>query len=156
VSRRGFTLVELLVVIVIIALLAALLLPAITKALCNARAAAAFSLIDQLTQAVKAYELDQAAYPPSAAGYPSNVLVGPLSTSGPRIYPYFAFQPDMLDGAQNLRNPVYYLSDTLKYRNNAVNYPTNLGDPTAHNKTSFDIWCKGCSGVVDEINGWGQ
>lgn len=154
---RGFTLVELLVVIVIIALLAALLLPALTKALCSGRQGAAEHLIDNLTQAAKNYELDCNAYPPNAGASDSNQLVYWLKSQGPKKLPYFEFQPDMLDGANNVMSPIR-ATDTIHYKNCAMNYPTNMTDPASHNKTSCDMWCTDCSGSTttpnDRVNNW--
>src|SRR5258706_13863136 len=93
---KGFTLIELLIVIVIISLLAALLLPALMKALCNARAGTASSLISQLSQAAKAYELDYAVYPPGD-GKDSKNLSYYLDKKGAKQMSYFEFQPDMRD-----------------------------------------------------------
>jgi len=154
-SAGGFTLVELLVVIVIIALLAALLLPALSRAMCSGRQGAAEHLIDNLMQATKGYELDQNAYPPgSASPYPSAPLVTYLKSSGPKKIPYFEFLPDMLTASNDIRSPVRYNVDIINYRNNAINYPTNIGDATARNKTSFDLWAKDCSNIVDGCNNW--
>jgi len=154
---RGFTLVELLVVIVIIALLAALLLPALTKALCSGRQGAAEHLIDNLTQATKMYETDQNAFPPSPPTYQSNTLVIYLKTQGAKKLSYFEFQPDMLDAGGNIRSTIRS-TDILNYRNCAVNNPTNIGDPTQHNKQSVDIWTTDCSGSTvtpnDRVNNW--
>src|SRR3954471_7625409 len=86
----GFTLIELLIVIVIISLLAALLLPALMKALCTARAGAAQSLISQLAQAAKAYELDYAVYPPGK-GQDSKDLAFYLQKKGAKQMQYFEF-----------------------------------------------------------------
>src|SRR5262245_65735809 len=103
---KGFTLIELLIVVVIISLLAALLLPALMKALCNARQGTASALISQLAQACKAYELDYAVYPPGK-GQGSKDMVFALQKKGAKQMPYFDFQPDMLDGqAGNVVNPV--------------------------------------------------
>ena len=58
ITKRGFTLVELLVVISIIALLLAVLMPALQKARNNAKALACKSNIAQLALAATAYSMD--------------------------------------------------------------------------------------------------
>jgi len=62
---RGFTLVELLVVILILAALIALLLPAINGALRTAKNAAVGSEINQLAQALASFKAQYGDYPPS-------------------------------------------------------------------------------------------
>jgi prepilin-type N-terminal cleavage/methylation domain-containing protein len=150
---QGFTLVELLVVIVIIGLLAALLLPALSKAMCNGRMGACEHLIDNLAQATKSYELDCNGFPPDAAGNATSSLVQALNSPGPKKLSYFEFPPDMLSGTApnaSIRNPVRATTETLSYRNNAV----NAADATAHNKATFDIWAKDCNNIVDGCNNW--
>lgn len=63
--RRGFTLVELMVVIVVLALLVALLLPAINGAVRSARNAAVSAEINQLSQALAQFKSAHNVYPPS-------------------------------------------------------------------------------------------
>ena len=63
--RRGFTLVELLVVIVIIGILIALLLPAINGAIRTAKVAATSAEINQLAQALAQFKSQYGVYPPS-------------------------------------------------------------------------------------------
>ena len=154
--RGGFTLIELLVVIVIISLIAALLLPAIIKALCNARAGTAEHLIDQLSQCAKAYELDNAVYPPGD-GSGSKDLVYYLEQKGPKRSPYFEFAPDMKAGG-HIINPVWPdgtpPSDKIYYRNNVkpgVAPPAGgggagggAGGPPIYHKSGVDMWCAGC------------
>jgi prepilin-type N-terminal cleavage/methylation domain-containing protein len=152
---RGFTLIELLIVIVIISLLAALLLPALMKALCNARQGTAASLISQLAQASKAYELDYAVYPPGK-GTDSKDLAFYLQKKGAKQMQYFEFNPEMLDQG-NIVNPVWGKDSEppmswIYYRNNQMikgaatvkpGAAAALGAPVLH-PSSFDMWCAGC------------
>src|SRR4051794_34339039 len=62
---RGFTLVELLVVIVILALLIAFLLPALNSAIRTARATAVGSEINQMAQALASFKSKYGDSPPS-------------------------------------------------------------------------------------------
>ena len=62
---RGFTLVEMLVVIGIVAVLAALLLPAVMMAVNAARNAAMVLEVKQLGDAIEAYKKDKGDYPPN-------------------------------------------------------------------------------------------
>ncbi len=63
--NKGFTLVELLVVIVVLAILIGLLLPAINGALKTARNAAVSAEINQLAQALANFKAKYGDYPPS-------------------------------------------------------------------------------------------
>ncbi len=159
--ERGFTLIELLIVVVIIALIAALLLPAILKALCNARAGTAEHLIDQLTQAAKAYELDFAVYPPGK-GDGSKELAYYLQQKGPKKLSYFDFPQDQLKNG-HITNPTFPdgdpPTDIVYYRNNVAagggaggggGGGGAAGGPPVYQKSSFDMWCAGCnySGAV--------
>lgn len=62
---RGFTLVELLVVITIIGLLVAIMVPAVSIVLNNTRNARISMEISSLAQAIEAYKLDAGDYPPN-------------------------------------------------------------------------------------------
>ena len=65
--RRGFTLVEMLVVITIIGMLMALLSVAIWRAVRTAREASIITEIGQLHSALQAYKEKHLVYPPSMA-----------------------------------------------------------------------------------------
>jgi general secretion pathway protein G len=78
--ERGFTLVEIMVVVVIIGILGALVVPKLIGRTGEARVAAAKVDIDSLMQALKLYKLDNQRYPTSEQGLQS-LMTKP--TSGP-------------------------------------------------------------------------
>jgi prepilin-type N-terminal cleavage/methylation domain-containing protein len=89
-NRRGFTLVELLVVVAIIATLIGLLLPAVQSARESARRASCSSNIRQLALATLSYENAKQRLPPSMLHTPGTVFAnnnGSWSIHG-RILPY--------------------------------------------------------------------
>lgn len=78
-SRRGFTLIEILVVIGIIGLLAAILLPVLSSARSEARRAYCSSNLSQLSKAMQMYVLEhQSTYPVLAARPTKNPGMVPL------------------------------------------------------------------------------
>src|SRR3981081_2601510 len=67
-ARRGFTLLEVMVVVVILGILAALVVPKIISRPDEARAIAAKQDIASLMQALKLYRLDNQRYPSTEQG----------------------------------------------------------------------------------------
>jgi general secretion pathway protein G len=68
VRQRGFTLIELMVVLAILGVLAALIVPNVLGRADDARVTAARADINNLVQALKLYRLDNQVYPSAAQG----------------------------------------------------------------------------------------
>ena len=79
-QRRGFTLIELMVVLVIIGVLAALIVPNMLDRADDARVTAARTDVNNLMQALKLYRLDNLRYPSGEQGLTALVT---KPTSGP-------------------------------------------------------------------------
>ena len=75
-NRKGFTLVEMLIVMVIIAILAAIVLPRILAARQKANEANAKSTLEELRKSVKEFESDMGFYPAEL----TDVVLAPAST----------------------------------------------------------------------------
>ncbi|MSU23438.1 MAG: type II secretion system protein GspG [Opitutus sp.] len=80
-SRRGFTLVELLLVLVILGILAALVIPKFTGRTEQARITAAITQISSFGTALDAFEVDTGSYPRGQDGL-QQLLIQPADTTG--------------------------------------------------------------------------
>jgi prepilin-type N-terminal cleavage/methylation domain-containing protein len=128
-NRRGFTIVELLIVIVVIGILAAITIVAYTGISQRAIAASLQSDLDNASKQLKLYQVDNSAYPTTndCSASPAAGSICLKSASGTT---YTAFQ------ISNASSPQTFCLTAL---NNGINYRvTNDGTPTAGT----------CSGVM--------
>jgi len=173
--RKGFTLVELLVVITIITLLVSLLVVLIANILDKARYAKTAAVVKLLDDACKTYHLDFGQYPPNDKqdsrslhhhlGIPRKIVVqrsdvgGNLVTKKP---PIVEFQRDMLGDAKAgfpdpMNNPVPIVD--------AWDNPIRYKVPGKYNKKGVDIWSPGKDGKdqlddtlpdYDDVTNWSK
>jgi len=92
-AQRGFTLIELMVVLVIIGLLAALIVPNVLDRADDARVTAAKTDVSNLMQALKLYKLDNQRYPTAEQGLQALVAKPSASPVPPNWKPYLEKLP---------------------------------------------------------------
>ncbi|MFT3819474.1 MAG: type II secretion system major pseudopilin GspG [Rubrivivax sp.] len=87
-AARGFTLIELMVVVVIIGVLAALIVPNVLDRTDDARVAAARTDVNNLVQALKLYKLDNQRFPSAEQGLDALVRKPTAGAIPPNWKPY--------------------------------------------------------------------
>ena len=108
-ASRGFTLIELMVVLVIIGVLAALIVPNVLDRADDARVTAAKTDIANINQALKLYRLDNQRYPTAEQGLQA-LVAKPTTGPAPQNWkPYLEKLPNDPWG-----NPYQYLNPGVK------------------------------------------
>ena len=103
---RGFTLIELMVVLVIIGVLGALIVPNVLDRAAGARVTAARTDVNNLVQALKLYKLDNQRYPSSEQGLRALVAKPTTGVIPPNWKPYLDKLPnDPWDHPYQYANP---------------------------------------------------
>ena len=108
-TQRGFTLIELMVVLVIIGVLAALIVPNVIERADDARVTAARTDINNLMQALKLYRLDNQRYPTAEQGLQSLLTRPTTGPAAPNWKPYVEKLPNDPWG-----HPYQYMNPGIK------------------------------------------
>lgn len=129
-AQRGFTLIELMVVLVIIGVLAALIVPNVLERADDARITAAHTDVNNLMQALKLYRLDNQRYPTTEQGLQA-LVTKPTTEPVPQNWkPYLDKLPNDPWG-----RPYQYINPGVKGEVDVMSYGAD-GQPGGEGKNA--------------------
>jgi general secretion pathway protein G len=128
--QRGFTLIELMVVLVIIGVLAALIVPNVLDRADDARVTAARTDVNNLMQALKLYKLDNQRYPTTEQGLQALVVKPTTGPIPPNWKPYVEKLPQ-----DPWRNAYQYLNPGVKGEIDVMSFGAD-GQPGGEGKNA--------------------
>ncbi len=156
-SNRGFTLLELLVVMAIIGILAALLLPVLNEVRCQANEGAASEMINQLESAMIMYKDNQGILPPDMMNGKSKEYVKVLKEPSGRDTVYYNFQESDLHNGR-VYSPIgvadKYEIQYQRSKHLADKGLSNNSGRTPENQQGPDLWTADCDDNKEAINNW--
>lgn len=128
--QRGFTLIELMVVLVIIGVLAALIVPNVLDRADDARVTAARTDVNNLMQALKLYRLDNQRYPSAEQGLQALIAKPTTNPVPPNWKPYLEKLPNDPWG-----RPYQYLNPGVKAEIDVMSFGAD-GQPGGEGKNA--------------------
>lgn len=123
-NSRGFTLVEIMVVVVILGILAATIIPQFMSTTKDAKVSAAKAQVAEMESALERFYVHMDRYPSAEEGL--KVLVDPPAN----------------DDGKKWRGP--YIK---QLRSDPWSNPYQYANPGTHHPTSFDVWSRGADGA---------
>jgi general secretion pathway protein G len=146
-GRRGFTLVEILIVVIILGILAAIVIPKFANASDEARKGSLASSLQSIRGQVELYMLQHGDKPPVLSGSDWSMLVDETTFAGRPTGPYLSRVP-----INNINGYSDVLAVTTDQLGGAAVTTPNIG--FVYNSTNGKVWATNTAGnkVYNEIN----